>query len=52
MWLALAVLLTVVWAVSFAVFKVAGWAIHLLIIAAVITGIIHLFQWMRHRRTT
>lgn len=49
MWLGLGVLLLIVWGVSFLVFKVAGWAIHLLILAAVVAGIIHLVGWIRNK---
>lgn len=49
MWLGIGVLLLIVWGVSFLIFKVAGFAIHLLIIGAVIAGIVQLIQWIRHK---
>jgi hypothetical protein len=47
MWLALGAVLIVVWALSFLVFKVAGWAIHLLIIGAVVAAVVHIVSRMR-----
>jgi len=48
-WLVLAVLLVFAWIGSFVMFHVAGFLIHLLLIFAVISLVIHLF---RGRRTT
>jgi hypothetical protein len=42
--LGLAILLVVLWAGGFVVFHVAGFLIHLLLIFAVISVIIHLFS--------
>lgn len=47
MWLALGALLVVVWGLSFFVFKVAGWAIHLLILGAVVAAVIHIIRKLR-----
>ncbi|HXN51737.1 MAG TPA: lmo0937 family membrane protein [Candidatus Acidoferrum sp.] len=46
-WLALAVLLLCVWIGSFIVYHVAGFLIHLLLIFAVISLVIHLFTGRR-----
>lgn len=43
----LAVVLVIAWILGFAVFKVAGWAIHLLIIFAVISFLAQLFSGRR-----
>jgi hypothetical protein len=48
-WLVLAVLLVFAWIGSFVMFHVASFLIHLLLIFAVISLVIHLF---RGRRTT
>jgi len=45
MLLAVAVILAILWLLGFATFHVASWAIHLLIIAAVILAIIHFITW-------
>jgi TM2 domain-containing membrane protein YozV len=50
MWLGVGVLLLIVWSVSFLVFKVAGWAIHILIAGAVIAGLLHLVRRLRNKR--
>jgi hypothetical protein len=52
MWLGVGALLLIVWAVSFVVYKAAGWAIHLLILGAVIAGVIHLVRWMKNRSSS
>jgi len=52
MWLGVGALLLIVWAVSFVVYKAAGWAIHLLVLGAVVAAIIHLVGWMRNRRSS
>jgi len=44
MFLAIAVILLVMWAVGFVMFHVAGGLIHLLIICAVISVILHMFR--------
>ncbi len=46
-WLALAVLLLFAWIGSFVVYHVAGFLIHLLLIFAVISLVIHLFTGRR-----
>ena len=46
-WLALAVLLLFAWIGSFVMFHVAGFLIHLLLIFAVISLVIHLFKGKR-----
>jgi hypothetical protein len=46
-WLALAVLLVFAWIGSFVMFHVAGFLIHLLLIFAVISLVIHLFRGRR-----
>ena len=50
MLLALAVLLAVLWILGFAAFHVTAYAIHLLIIAAIIVAILHFA--LGARRTT
>lgn len=45
--LLLGIALLVVWAVAFLVYHVASWAIHLLIIAALIAIAIDVFRWVR-----
>jgi hypothetical protein len=50
MWLGLGVLLLIIWSVSFLVFKVAGWAIHILIVGAIIAGLVHLVARFRNKR--
>lgn len=49
MWIGLGVLLLVVWAVAYLVFQVASAALHLLIVAALIAGAVHLLQRYRER---
>ena len=44
MYLLLAFLLVIVWAVSFLAFHVAGFLIHILLIFAVISLILHFFR--------
>jgi Family of unknown function (DUF5670) len=46
-WLALAVLLLFAWVGSFIMYHVAGFLIHLLLIFAVISLVIHLFTGRR-----
>lgn len=46
-WLALAALLVFAWIGSFVVFHVAGFLIHLLLIFAVVSLVIHLFKGRR-----
>jgi hypothetical protein len=46
-WLALAVLLLFAWIGSFVVYHVAGFLIHLLLVLAVISLVIHLFKGRR-----
>ena len=46
-WLALAVLLVFAWIGSFVMYHVAGFLIHLLLIFAVISLVIHLFKGRR-----
>jgi hypothetical protein len=46
-WLALAVLLVFAWIGSFVMYHVAGFLIHLLLIFAVISLVIHLFTGRR-----
>jgi Family of unknown function (DUF5670) len=46
-WLALAALLVLAWIGSFVVFHIAGFLIHLLLIFAVISLVIHLFRGRR-----
>jgi hypothetical protein len=46
-WLVLAVLLVFAWIGSFVMFHVAGFLIHLLLIFAVISLVIHLFRGRR-----
>ncbi len=46
-WLALAVLLVFAWIGSFVMFHVAGFLIHLLLIFAFISLVIHLFKGRR-----
>jgi hypothetical protein len=49
MWLVIGVLLVVAWATAFVVFKVTSLAIHLLILAAVVSLAVHTVQRIRHR---
>ena len=49
-WLAVAVLLIFAWVGSFIMYHVAGFLIHLLLIFAVISLLIHLFTGSRPRR--
>ncbi len=49
MWILIGIGLLIVWAISFFVFKVASWAIHLLIVAAVIAVAIDVFRWIKAR---
>jgi hypothetical protein len=54
MLLALAILLAVLWLLGFVAFHVSSFAIHLLLIAAVIVAIIYFVSWgtgRRHRAT-
>ena len=46
-WLALAVLLVLAWIGSFIMYHVAGFLIHLLLILALISLVIHLFSGRR-----
>ena len=48
-WLALAVLLVLAWIGSFIMYHVAGFLIHLLLILALISLVIHLFTGKRSR---
>jgi hypothetical protein len=50
MLLALAVLLAVLWLLGFTAFHVTTFAIHLLILAAVIVAIVHFISWGGGRR--
>jgi hypothetical protein len=50
MLLALAVVLAVLWLLGFTAFHVTSFAIHLLIIAAVIAAIVHFISWGSGRR--
>ncbi|HEY1554485.1 MAG TPA: lmo0937 family membrane protein [Kofleriaceae bacterium] len=45
MLLAIAIILAILWLLGFAAFHVTAWAIHLLIIAAVVVAIIHFITW-------
>jgi hypothetical protein len=49
-WLAIAVLLIFAWLGSFVMYHVAGFLIHLLLIFALISLVIHLFTGGRARR--
>jgi hypothetical protein len=50
MWLVVGILVLVAWAVAFLVFKIAGWAIHLLVLAAIGAAAVHIVQWVRSKR--
>jgi hypothetical protein len=52
MWIILGALLLALWAGAYLVFQVTAWAIHLLIIAAVVALAIHLFGSYRGRQST
>jgi len=52
MWIFVGVLLLIAWVVGFIVFKVASWAIHLLVLAALIAIGIDVFHWIRRRAHT
>jgi hypothetical protein len=52
MWLGVGILLLIVWGVAFLVFKVAAWAIHLLIVAALIAGAIHVYEAVKKRHAS
>jgi Family of unknown function (DUF5670) len=47
MFLLIALVLLVLWALGFFAFHVAGGLIHLLLIIAVVVGLVHLFQGRR-----
>jgi hypothetical protein len=47
MLIALAILLAIAWVFGFVVFHVSSAAIHLLIILAIITAVVHLFRGSR-----
>ncbi len=49
MWLVMGIVLVVFWALSFVVFKVTSWALHLLILFAALAGIMQLVRWFRER---
>lgn len=44
MWVVAGAVLLVAWVLGFVVFKVASAALHLLIVAAVVAGVIHLYR--------
>ncbi len=48
MWLALAIILVLLWVGGFLLFHIAGFALHILLIVAVVSLVIHL---LRGRRT-
>jgi len=50
-WLALAVLLFLAWVVSYIVFHIAGFLIHLLLIFALVSVIIYVFSDDKDNRT-
>jgi hypothetical protein len=47
MFLIIALVLLVLWALGFFAFHVAGGLIHLLLIIAIVVGLVHLFQGRR-----
>lgn len=49
MWVVAGVVLLFAWAMGFLVFKVASAALHLLIVAAVVAGVIHLYKGYKAR---
>ncbi len=51
MFLLIGILLLVVWVFSFVVFKVTSWALHLLILFAILAGIMQVVRWVRTRGT-
>jgi hypothetical protein len=51
MWLLIGILLVIVWVFSFVVFKVTSWALHLLILFAILAAIMQLVRWFRTRNT-
>jgi hypothetical protein len=52
MWIGLGALLLVAWAAGFLVFKVASVAIHLLVMAAVVSLAVHMYRSFRLRGGT
>jgi hypothetical protein len=50
MLLTLAVVLAVLWLLGFTAFHITSFAIHLLLIAAVIAAIVHFISWGSGRR--
>jgi hypothetical protein len=51
MWLVIGTLILLAWAVSFLVFKIAGWALHLLVLAALGAAAVHIVQRARSKRS-
>jgi hypothetical protein len=47
MWLALAIILILLWVGGFLIFHIAAFALHILIIVAVVALVIHLFGGRR-----
>lgn len=50
MWLVVGMLVLVAWAIGFLVFKIAGWAFHLLVLVAIAAAAVHVVQWVRSKR--
>ncbi len=51
MWILIGLVLIIAWVVSFVAFKVTGWALHLLIVFAILAGIMQVVRWFRTRNT-
>jgi hypothetical protein len=46
MWLVLAIILFLLWAGGFLVFHIAAFALHILIIVAIVALVIHVLRWI------
>lgn len=49
MWLLIGLVLVIAWVVFFVAFKVTSWALHLLIVFAILAGIMQAVRWIRAR---
>ncbi len=49
MWVALAIILVIAWILGFAVYHVASFAIHVLLLAAIVSLVLHFFARGRGR---